>query len=93
MSLLGFTAFGRKPMPLASQVAVYASFVVATHDKHASFLNIRAPCLCSFLLCRLFVDFLRIHQEQNNPLSKNCQLCLVGLSFVDIYVDIFTITH
>jgi hypothetical protein len=29
--LLGFTAFGRKPKPPASQVAVYASFVIATY--------------------------------------------------------------
>jgi hypothetical protein len=61
--LLGFTAFGRKSKPPASQVAVYASFVIATYDKYASFLNIRAPCIWSFLLCRLFVDFLRVHQS------------------------------
>ncbi len=30
--LLGFTAFGRKPKPPASQVAVYASFVIPTYD-------------------------------------------------------------
>ncbi len=30
--------------------------------KYASFLNIRAPCIWSFLLCHLFVDFLRVHQ-------------------------------
>jgi hypothetical protein len=38
--LLWFAAFGRKPKPPASQVAVYASFVIATYDKYASFLNI-----------------------------------------------------
>ncbi len=37
--LLCFTAFGRKPKPPASQVAVYASFVIATYDKYASFLK------------------------------------------------------
>ncbi|MEE9566708.1 MAG: hypothetical protein V3W17_04335, partial [Desulfobacteria bacterium] len=30
--LLCFTAFGRKPRPPASQVAVYASFVITTYD-------------------------------------------------------------
>ena len=38
--LLGFTAFGRKPKPPASQGAVYASFVIATYDKYGSFLKI-----------------------------------------------------
>jgi hypothetical protein len=56
--LLGLTAFGRKPKPPASQVAVYASFVIATYDKYASFLKTRAPCIWSFLLCRPFDGFL-----------------------------------
>ncbi len=38
--LLGYTAFGRKPKRPASQVAVYASFVVATYRKYASLLKI-----------------------------------------------------
>jgi hypothetical protein len=38
--LLCLTAFGRKLKPPASQVAVYASFVIATYDKYASFLKI-----------------------------------------------------
>jgi len=58
-ALLGFTAFGRKPKPPASQVAVYASFVIATYQTYASLLKICAPCTWSFLLCRLFSEVLR----------------------------------
>jgi hypothetical protein len=39
-----------------------SSFVIATYEKYASFLKIRAPCIWSFLLCRPFHDFLRDHK-------------------------------
>ncbi len=61
--LLGFTAFGRKPKPPASQVAVYASFVIATYRKYASLLKTCAPCIWSFLLCRPPDSFLRDHHN------------------------------
>jgi hypothetical protein len=35
-----FRGLGRKPKPPASQVAVYASFVVATYRKYVSLLKI-----------------------------------------------------
>jgi hypothetical protein len=56
---LGFTAFGRKPKPPASQAVAYASFVIATYCQYASFLKVCAPCTWSFLLCRLFSEVLR----------------------------------
>jgi len=40
MCLLCLTAFGRKTKPPASQADVYASFVIATYHKNASFLKI-----------------------------------------------------
>jgi hypothetical protein len=73
--LLCFAAFGRKPKPPASQVAVYASFVVATYRTYASLLKIapdglkRGTRLASgafylAVLLMTFYDFMNIKQTE-----------------------------
>ena len=43
-------------------VALHLQSLQRTY-KYSSFLKIRAPCICSFLLCRPIYDFLRDHQQ------------------------------